>query len=240
MLATHHLHGSFKSPSFDGEILLVGAGGSGAVSRAGGGGAGGVRYVATIALNTSDTYTLQVGVGGAAAPTWNLHGNNGEASYIKVPSGSGLDGAVGGVQVYIGYGGGGGTPYDRPEGSPVAKAGDATSDPIDSNTLGSSGGGSGASGVAPTGAASSAGGAGASYDSGSVIGTHRTQGTVGGLQHASLAAGGGGGGAGGRGGSANAAAIFARSLAIGFIYFFNIFFINSFALPTACTHFLIL
>ena len=186
--------------AFVGEILLVGGGGGGARSRGGGGGAGGVRYVSAITFSTALTYVLNVGVGGASQTAGNSNGYNGEASYMKVPGGSGLDGAVDGVQVYIGYGGGGGCSYDPTSGA--APPADSISDPIDGNTLGSGGGGGGQPGIDPITVASGAGGAGVSYSSSSVIGTHETQGTIGGLKETTQSAGSGGGGAGGSGGSA--------------------------------------
>jgi hypothetical protein len=68
------------------DCLLVGGGGGGGCSRAGGGGGGGVANYSDIVgayIDTDDTFTLAVGVGGAGCTSITSKGSNGGASSLE-------------------------------------------------------------------------------------------------------------------------------------------------------------
>lgn len=91
------------------EVLVVGGGGGGGARAGGGGGGGGVVYMTGSTDFIADTYTIDLGNGGAGAVDGtNGLGDNGEDTTVK----------QGATTIFIakGGGGGGGFPYNAGDG----------------------------------------------------------------------------------------------------------------------------
>lgn len=138
------------APGTISNLLIVGAGGYGGISRCGGGGAGGVRNLSSIPATVQD-YTITVGSGGinrggsSSALGYSASGGGAMVGDNNLPgggplgpggSGCGGPGNVPGIPL-VGTGNVGG--YSPPEGNPGGNG---------SNAIGGGGGGAGATGAA--------------------------------------------------------------------------------------------
>ena len=185
------------------QVAGGGAGGSGNSGYAGTGGGAGGYLTGSITLNTSASYTISVGAGGAGTSVSGLNGSNSTitGSGISVTNsvgGGGGGGAIGGsTPGASGGSGGGGMALSGAGGAGTASQGNAGGSGSSSTNSGSAGGGGGGAGA--TGAS---GGSGTTGGNGGVGLASSITGT------STYYAGGGGGagisnGTGGNGGGAN-------------------------------------
>ena len=91
------------------EYLVIAGGGSGAATGGGGGGAGGFRYNSGLPVLSGTDYTITVGAGGTASPTWIARGSSGSNSSINYPTLSPYSQANSGGYIESEGGGSGGT-----------------------------------------------------------------------------------------------------------------------------------